>query len=104
MREAACVRQLFASAPSFNTIMFRMTVPAWCSDLLEQLQPFSAKAVLGNHETGGVAAWARQALDIAGGDRIVGDRKHDRHGAGRLQQRWNGRIASGQDDVWRERD
>ena len=31
-------------------------------------------------------------------------REHDRHGAGRLQQRPHGRAASGQDDVRRERD
>ncbi len=33
----------------------------------------------------------------------TGDREHDRHGAGRLQQRPHGRGAMGQDDVGRER-
>ena len=40
-------------------------------DLLEQFQPFSADAVFEKHETGGVAARARQAVDEAGGDRIA---------------------------------
>ena len=39
-------------------------------DLFEQLQPFSADAVFELHETGGVAARLRQALDEAGADRI----------------------------------
>jgi len=34
---------------------------------------------------------------------IGDDREHDRHGAGRLQQRPHGRGAMGQDDVRRER-
>ena len=54
-------------------------------DLLEQLQPFPAQAVFERHETGGVAAGPRQAIDQAGADRIDDDREHDRHGAGRLQ-------------------
>ena len=72
-------------------------------DLLEQLQPFPAHAVFESHETGGVAARPRQAVDEAGADRIGDDREHDRHGAGRLQQRPHGRGAMGQDDVGRER-
>jgi len=40
--------------------------------------------VFNRHETGGVAAWPAQAVDEAGGDRIAGDREHDRHGARRL--------------------
>ena len=75
---------------------------AW-RDLFEQLQPFPGHAVFTIHETGGVAARPRQALDEAGGDRIGGDREHDRHGAGRLQQRPQGRGAMGQNDVRRER-
>ncbi|HEY5130994.1 MAG TPA: hypothetical protein VIJ35_27510 [Bradyrhizobium sp.] len=72
-------------------------------DLLEQLQPFPADAVFESHETRGVAARPRQAADEAAADRIDDDREHDRHGAGRLQQRphWSG--AMGQDDVRRER-
>ena len=73
-------------------------------DLLEQLQPFPAQAVFELHKAGGVAARPRQAIDEAGADRIGDDREHDRHGAGRLQQRRHGRGASGQDDVRRERD
>ena len=72
-------------------------------DLLEQFQPFPAHAVFDIHETGGVAARPRQAVDEAGADRIGDNREHDRHGAGRLQQRPHGRGAVGQDDVRRER-
>ena len=61
-------------------------------DLLEQLQPFPAQAVFELHEAGGVAARPRQALDEAGADRIGDIREHDRHGAGRLQQRRQGRV------------
>jgi len=32
-------------------------------------------------------------IDEAGGDRIAGDREHDRHRAGRLQQRSDGPAA-----------
>jgi hypothetical protein len=39
-------------------------------DLLKQLQPFPGQAVFGDHETCGVAARPRQALDVAVGDRI----------------------------------
>src|SRR5262245_3763886 len=52
--------------------------------LLEQLQPFSANTELVNHETSGIAAWTRQTFDGADANRIGGDRKHNRHGAGRL--------------------
>ena len=72
-------------------------------DLFEQFQPFAAQAVFVVHETGGVAARPRQAVDEAGPDRIDDGREHDRHGAGRLQQRPHGRGGMGQDDVGRER-
>ena len=42
-------------------------------DLFEQLQPFSAQAVLERRETGGVAAWLRQARDETGADRVDDD-------------------------------
>ena len=42
---------------------------AW-RDLLEQLQPFAAHAEFECHESGGVAARPRQAVDKAGADRI----------------------------------
>ena len=61
---------------------------------LEQLQPFPAHAVFEHREAGGVAARPRQAVDETGADRIGDDREHDRHGAGRLQQRRHGRGAS----------
>jgi len=72
-------------------------------DLFQQFQPFSAEGVFRSHEAGDVAARLRQAVDEAGPDRIAGDREHDRHAAGRLQQRPHGRRAMRQDDVGRER-
>ena len=56
-----------------------------------------------NDKAGNVAARPRQALNEAGADRIDDLHEHDRHGAGRLQQRLHGRSAGGQDDVRRER-
>src|SRR5262249_12193030 len=50
-------------------------------DLLEQFQPFPADAVFEIHESRDVAAWSREAIDEAGGDRIGDLHKHDRHGA-----------------------
>ena len=61
--------------------------------------PYSDEA-----KSGGVATRPRQALDEAGADRIDDIHEHDRHGAGRLQQRRHGRAAGCQDDVRRERD
>ena len=72
-------------------------------DLFEQLQPFPGQAVFERYETGGVAARPRQAVDEAGADRIGGDREHDWHRLGRLQHRPQGRGASGQNNVRRER-
>ena len=48
-------------------------------DLLEQLQPFSADAILEESETSGVAAGPRQAIDEPGADR-VGDLNETRSG------------------------
>ena len=73
-------------------------------DLLEQLQPFPAQAEFERHESGGVAARPRQAVDEAGAHWIDDDREHDRHGASRLEQRPHGRGALGQNDIRRERD
>jgi hypothetical protein len=70
-------------------------------NLLEQLQPFPGYAEFPYHETRGVAARPRQAVDDAGADRIDAEREHDRHGAGRLQQRPHARTGS-EDDVGRE--
>ena len=66
-------------------------------DLFEQLQPFPADAVFKREETGRVATGPRQAIDVAGADRIGDDREYDRHGAGRLEHRPHGRVAVGQD-------
>ena len=64
-------------------------------DLFEQFQPFPARCRIRMHEPGGIAARPRQAVDEAGADRIADDREHDRHGAGRLQQRPHGRRRHG---------
>ena len=53
--------------------------------LLEQLQPLGADAVLKHCKSGRVAARPRQALDIAGTNRVGDSSEDDRHGAGRLQ-------------------
>ena len=50
-------------------------------DLFQQLQPFPAQAVFERDETGGIAARSRQAVDVAGTDRIGDGREHDWHGA-----------------------
>ena len=73
-------------------------------DLLEQLQPFPADAVFERHETGGVAARPRQAVDEAGADRIGRSHEHHRHVACRRQNHSRGRSAAGQNEVGRERD
>jgi hypothetical protein len=54
-------------------------------------------------KTGGIAARPRQASDVAGANRIVGLREHDRRGAGRLEQRPHASSARRQDDVRCER-
>jgi hypothetical protein len=72
--------------------------------LLEMFQPFAANGILEEFETRDVAARSGEALDEATAERIGDGREYDRYGAGRLQQRPDGRAASGQDDVRRERD
>jgi hypothetical protein len=58
---------------------------AW-RDLLEQVQPFRANAVLEWGKTGGVATRARQVIDKTGAHRIGDEGEHDRYAAGRLEQ------------------
>jgi hypothetical protein len=53
-------------------------------DLFQQLQPFSAHAVLSGSKTRGIAARSRQSIDEASADRIGGQRKYYRDGAGLL--------------------
>src|SRR5262245_34266403 len=57
---------------------------AW-GDLLEKFQPFPPDRILEYGEAGRVAAGARQALDVAGANRVADTRKYDRHGTGRVQ-------------------
>ena len=73
-------------------------------DLLEQLQPFRAQAVIEQDKASGVAARPRQTIDIAGADGIGDAHEHDRHGACCLKQRNQGWRAKSQDDVGRKRD
>jgi len=53
-------------------------------DLFEQLQPFPGDGIFEIGEARGVAARARQALDVASADRVGDNREHDRNGTGRL--------------------
>ena len=78
----------------------RVTSGAIC---LSSSSHFALMLYSATMKPGGVAARPRQAVNEASGDRIGDDREHDRHGAGRLQQRPHGRGAMGQDDVGYER-
>jgi hypothetical protein len=69
------------------------------SNLLEQLQPFSAQAVLKLHEAGGIAAGTRKTIDEAGTDWVGDTHEHDGDCARCLQQRRHGRGAGSQNDV-----
>ncbi len=55
-------------------------------------------------KSGGVAARPRQGRDEASTDRIRCLREDDRYGSGRLQQQRHDLAASGQDDIWCERE
>jgi hypothetical protein len=54
-------------------------------------------------KAGGVAAWARQAFDVAGANWVGDDGEHDWDGARHLQQRCESGAGMGQDDVRGER-
>ena len=69
----------------------RVTLGAIC---LSSSSHFPLMPYSNTSETGSVAARPRQAIDETGADRIGDDHEHDRHGAGRLQQRPHGRAAS----------
>ena len=71
-------------------------------NLLEQFKPFPTCAEFERHETGGIAARLRQAVDEAGTNRIGDAREHYWNGAGHLQQRTHGRAATCHDNVRRE--
>src|SRR6516164_8995708 len=72
-------------------------------DLLEQLQPFPAYIIVVDGETGGVAAWPRQAVDEAGSNWIGNKHEYDRQRARGLEQRLRPTGAIGEDHVGRER-
>ena len=71
-------------------------------DFLEQFEPLSADAVFKDGKAGGVAARARQALDVAAPDGVGDLHEYDRYVAGLLQRQGRGCAASGHDEVWRE--
>src|SRR5262245_6734891 len=75
---------LAAVTPCVPVPKHRCARHAGC-DLFEQLQPLPRHAVFVAHETGGIAAGPRQAVNETRADRIAGDREHNRHCAGRLQ-------------------
>src|SRR5262249_50059350 len=67
-------------------------------NFLEHFQPFSGDAVVEDDKTGGIAAWPRQAIDVAGADRVGASREHNRNGTGRLLQWCDCRPATGQQE------
>src|SRR5262249_45133296 len=72
-------------------------------NLLEEFRTFPSHAVFVTREPGGIAAWPRQACDVAGSDRIGNDNEYNRHNAGHLQQRPHSRAAIREDDLRRKR-
>ena len=66
----------------------RVTPGAVC---LSSSSHFPAQVVFELKKAGHIAARPRQIIDEAGADRIGDLHEHDRHGAGRLQQRPHGR-------------
>jgi hypothetical protein len=72
-------------------------------DLLKQFQPLPAQTVFEHHESGGVAAWPRQAADYAGAHRIGDAREYDWHRVRVLLDCRYAWRASGKNDVRRQR-
>jgi hypothetical protein len=58
-------------------------------DLLEEFEPFAAKAIFVEHEAGYVAAWPSQTIDKAATDGIGDVHEHDRRSARDAFQRCN---------------
>jgi hypothetical protein len=71
---------------------------------LVQLQPFPANIVFKQQKAGSVATGRAKARNLAGANRVNDPREHDRHTAGRLEQRRHNRAAEGHDYRGRERD
>src|SRR3954463_1018742 len=72
-------------------------------DLHEQFEPFTAQPIFELGEAGHVAAWPRQACDVAAAYRINALGHHDRYCAGGLAQHRNGCAHAGHDNVRTER-
>jgi len=68
-------------------------------DLLEQLQPFRARAIVGRAEPGGVAARPGRAVDETAGNGIDDCHEYDGDGAGRIPQRHHDLGRRSQDHV-----
>jgi hypothetical protein len=73
-------------------------------DLLEQFEPFPARAEFGRGEARGVTARPRQARNPAAADRIDDGHEHNRHGSGHLLQGTDGRARRGKENIRLERD
>jgi hypothetical protein len=54
---------------------------------LRRCPPLDRFAIFLGGKASDITAWSRQALDIAGTNRVGDDREHDRNGAGHLPQR-----------------
>src|SRR5712671_784207 len=73
-------------AGSLHRLRPRFCDIALRGNLLQQLQPFTAQAVIELHKAGDIAAWPRQTCDNACAYRVDSDDEHDRHGSGRFEQ------------------
>src|SRR5207249_1311636 len=78
--------------------------PYLWSYLPEQFKPFPADRIFEISKARDIAARARQALDVAGADRVSNNREHDRNSSGNLHQRDDRGAGMGHDDVGDKRD
>ena len=68
-------------------------------NLLEQLNPFAAQRPQDGSEAGHIAAWARQAGDVAAAHGVGNQHENDGNGACLLQHRPGGRCGAHKDEV-----
>ena len=73
-------------------------------DLFEQLEPFSAEAVLEWGKSSGVAARTCQALDEPSANRVDDTHEHNRYRSGCLLERSHRGACRGENDIGREPD
>ena len=74
----------------------------WGAISLSSSSHFAAMLYSHTRNPVAIAARPRQAVDVAGADRVGDSRKHNRNGAGRLRQRCKSGAGIRQDDVRRE--